>query len=183
MKKIAVLMAEGFEESETLIIVDILRRAELSCDTIYFGDKLVKGMHGVYVEGDQPFSDEINSYDMIVLPGGRPGGQNLLENEEVIKTVRKFNSENKLIAAMCSGTVVLEKADVITGKQVTGYTGYADKLTSAHFIDEVVVVDQNIITSQGPATPFPFAYKLAELLGKDTETLRERMLYPFAGGK
>jgi len=183
MKKIAVLMAEGFEESETLIIVDILRRSGLTCDSFYFGNKLVKGMHGVYVEGDQPFSDEINTYDMIVLPGGRPGGQNLLENEEVIKTVRNFNTENKLIAAMCSGTLVLEKADVIAGKQVTGYTGYADKLTSAHFIDQVVVVDQNIITSQGPATPFPFAYKLAEILGKDTETLRERMLYTLAGGK
>jgi len=183
MKKIAVLMAEGFEESETLIIVDILRRSGLTCDSFYFGNKLVKGMHGVYVEGDQPFSDEINTYDMIVLPGGRPGGQNLLENEEVIKTVRTFNTENKLIAAMCSGTLVLEKADVIAGKQVTGYTGYADKLTSAYFIDQVVVVDQNIITSQGPATPFPFAYKLAEILGKDTETVRERMLYTLAGGK
>lgn len=182
-KKVAVLMAEGYEEGETLTIVDILRRAELTCYTFYFGDKLVKGMHGMYIEGDKPFGEEIKNYDVIVLPGGRPGGQNLKENPEVIKMVQYFNDNNKYIGAMCSGTVVLSDAQVITGKKVTGYTGYAEKLIGGIFIDEVVVFDKNIITSQGPATPYPFAYKIAEVLGKDTTVLRERMLYNFAGGK
>ena len=62
-------------------------------------------------------------------------------------------------------------------------TGYAEKLIGGIFIDEVVVSDKNIITSQGPATPYPFAYRIAEILGKDTTVLRERMLYNFAGGK
>lgn len=183
MCKIAVLMAEGFEEGETLTIVDILRRAELTCNTFYFGDKLVKGMHGIYVEGDKAFSDEIKDYDMVVLPGGRPGGQNLKENPDVISLIQSFNQESKYIGAMCSGTVVLSEAKVIDGKKVTGYTGYAEKLIGGIFVDEVVVADKNLVTSQGPATPYPFAYKIAEIFGKDTSVLRERMLYNFAGGK
>ncbi|ETT56205.1 DJ-1 family protein [Paenibacillus sp. FSL R7-269] len=183
MSKIAVLMAEGYEEGETLTIVDILRRAGLTCDTFFFGNKLVKGMHGIYVEGDKPFGEEVKAYDMVVLPGGRPGGQNLKENPEVIAMVQDFNRNNKYIAAMCSGTVVLSDAKVIEGKEVTGYVGYAEKLIGGIFKDQVVVADQNLVTSQGPATPYPFAYKIAEIFGKDTSTLREKMLYHLAGGK
>lgn len=183
MSRIAVLMAEGYEEGETLTIVDILRRAGLTCDTFYFGDKLVKGMHGIYVEGDKPFGEEVKAYDMVVLPGGRPGGQNLKENPDVIAMVQYFNRNNKYIAAMCSGTVVLSDAKVIEGKEVTGYVGYAEKLIGGIFKDQVVVADQNLVTSQGPATPYPFAYKIAEIFGKDTSALREKMLYDMAGGK
>lgn len=183
MSKIAVLMAEGYEEGETLTIVDILRRAGLTCDTFYFGDKLVKGMHGIYVEGDKPFGEEVKEYDMVVLPGGRPGGQNLKENPDVIAMVQYFNRNNKYIAAMCSGTVVLSDAKVIEGKEVTGYVGYAEKLIGGIFKDQVVVADQNLVTSQGPATPYPFAYKIAEIFGKDTSALRKKMLYDMAGGK
>lgn len=183
MSRIAVLMAEGYEEGETLTIVDILRRAGLTCDTFYFGDKLVKGMHGIYVEGDKPFGEEVKAYDMVVLPGGRPGGQNLKENPDVIAMVQYFNRNNKYIAAMCSGTVVLSDAKVIEGKEVTGYVGYAEKLIGGIFKDQVVVADQNLVTSQGPSTPYPFAYKIAEIFGKDTSALREKMLYDMAGGK
>jgi protein deglycase len=183
MSKVAVLMAEGYEESETLTIVDILRRAELTCHTFYFDNKLVKGMHGMYVEGDKAFGEEVKDYDMIVLPGGRPGGQNLKENPEVIKMVQYFNDHNKYIGAMCSGTTVLSDAKVIDGKRVTGYMGYAEKLIGGIFEEKVVVADQNLVTSQGPATPYPFAYKIAEIFGKDTSVLRDRMLYNFAGGK
>lgn len=182
-KKVAVLMAEGYEEGETLTIVDILRRAGLTCDTFYFGDPLVKGMHGIFVKADKAFGEEVKQYDMIVLPGGRPGGQNLKENPDVIHMVQYFNDNDKYIGAMCSGTVVLSDAKVIQGKQVTGYVGYAEKLIGGIFKDEVVVVDQNLVTSQGPATPYPFAYKIAEIFGKDTSDLREKMLYNFAGGK
>lgn len=183
MCKVAILMAEGFEEGETLEIVDILRRANIHCDTFGFGEEFVKGMHGMMIKADKQFNTEIKYYDMLVLPGGRPGGENLRTNPEVIKMVQYFNDRNKYIAAMCSGTVVLSEAQVITGKKVTGYTGYAEKLIGGNFEDKVVVYDQNIITSQGPATPFPFAYQLVEVFGKDTSEMRERMLYNFAGGK
>lgn len=183
MAKVAVLMAEGYEEGETLTIVDILRRAGIECHTFHFGEEFVKGMHGMWIRADRPFGDEVNDYDVLVLPGGRPGGANLRANPQVIDMVRRFNREGKYIAAMCSGTVALADAGVIDGKRVTGYTGYEEKLTGGIFVHEVVVADQNIITSQGPATPYPFAYKIAEALGKDVSGLKEKMLYNFAGGR
>lgn len=128
MDKVAVLMAEGYEEGETLTIVDLLRRAGVECHTFSFGDEYVKGMHNMYIKADKMFSEEIKDYDMLVLPGGRPGGANLKANPEVISMVQYFNENNKYLAAMCSGTVVLSDAKVIDGKKVTGYTGYADKL-------------------------------------------------------
>ena len=199
MEKVAVLMAEGYEEGETLTIVDILRRAGIPCNTFAVetwqakGQKeaaendgqgrFVKGMHGMMVKADKDFSDEVKEYDMLVLPGGRPGGANLKENPEVIQMVKYFAAEGKFVAAMCSGTLVLVEADVVEGKQVTGYTGYGEKMPGAIFKEDVVVADGKLVTSQGPATVFPFSYKLAEVLGKDVSVLKERMLYNFAGGR
>ena len=183
MARVAVLMAQGYEEGETLTIVDLLRRAEIECHTFYFEDEFVEGMHHMFVKGDKKFGEEVKDYDMIVLPGGRPGGANLKNNPAVIEIVQYFNENNKYIAAMCSGTIVLSDAKVIEGKKVTGYTGYAEKLIGGLFIDDVVVADQNIITSQGPATPYPFAFKIAEVLGKDVSVMKERLMYHFAGGK
>ena len=172
MGRVAVLMAEGYEEGETLTIVDLLRRGGLECHTFSFNEEFVRGMHDMYVKADKLFNDEIKNYDMLVLPGGRPGGQNLLENQDVISLVQ-----------YCSGTVVLEKANVIKGKKVTGYTGYQDKLVSGDFVNEVAVFDQNIVTSQGPATPYPFAFKILEVFGKDVTEMKERLMYNFAGGR
>lgn len=183
MAKVAVLMAEGYEEGETLTIVDILRRAGIECHTFSFDDEYVKGMHNMYIKADKLFGEEVKDYDMLVLPGGRPGGANLKNNPEVISMVQYFNDHDKYLAAMCSGTIVLSDAQVIEGKKVTGYTGYAEKLIGGVFVDEVAVFDQNIVTSQGPATPYPFAYKICEVIGKDVSEMKERMMYNFAKGK
>lgn len=183
MARVAVLMAEGYEEGETLTIVDLLRRAQIECHTFSFQEEFVDGMHHMKVKADKVFNDEIKDYDVLVLPGGRPGGANLRNNPEVIEMVKYFNDYHKIIAAMCSGTLVLVTAQVIEGKKVTGYTGYAEKLTGGIFQDDVVVYDQNIITSQGPATPYPFAFQIIEALGQKTDEMKERLMYNFAGGK
>ena len=163
MGRVAVLMAEGYEEGETLTIVDLLRRGGLECHTFSFKEDFVRGMHDMYVKADKYFNDEIKNYDMLVLPGGRPGGQNLLENPDVIALVQYFNEHHQYIAAMC--------------------TGYQDKLVSGNFVDEVAVFDQNVVTSQGPATPYPFAFKILEVFGKDVTEMKERLMYNFAGGR
>lgn len=183
MARVAVLMAEGFEEGETVTIVDILRRAGLTCHTFGIGGEVLTGMHGMRVRADEVFPGDVATYDMVVLPGGRPGGENLRTNPEVIACVRAFDQAGSWIGAMCSGTTVLAEAGVIEGKRVTGYTGYAEKMPGATFVEDVVVVDANLVTSQGPATPYPFAYAIAEVFGVDTGPLRERMLYTLVGGK
>lgn len=183
MARIAVLMAPGFEEGETVTIIDILRRAGLDCDSFGLGGQWISGMHGMRVMADKQFPDDIADYDMVVLPGGRPGGDNLRTNPEVIDLVKAYDTDGKWVGAMCSGTTVLAEAQVIAGKRVTGYVGYAEKMPGAVFLEDVAVTDANLVTSQGPATPYPFAYAIAEAFGVDTAPLRERMLYTYAGGK
>ena len=181
--RVAVLMKEGFEEGETFSIVDILRRVGAECTTFCFGDPWVRGMHGMMLQADALFSEAVEAYDAVVLPGGRPGGQNLKEDPRVIDLLQRWNrTPGKLLGALCSGTTVLAAAQVIEGKHMTGYTGYAEKLPGAVFEHRVAVADQNLVTSQGPATGYPFAFKLAETLGCDTRIVRSRLYYDYAGG-
>ena len=184
-KKVAILMKEGFEEGETFTIVDIMRRLDVECTTFCFSEDLwVKGMHGMMIQADEIFSDAIEEYNVVVLPGGRPGGANLAADPQVIDLLKRWNEiPGKLLTALCSGTTVLAAAEVIEGKHMTGYTGYAAKLPGAIFEETLAVADQNLVTSQGPATGYPFAFKLAETLGYDTRIVRSRLMYDFAGGK
>ena len=102
MNKVAVLLAEGFEEGETFTIVDVMRRLEIPCDTFYFAGPWVKGMHGMVLKGDKPFGTEIERYDVVVLPGGRPGGENLKNDPKVIDLLQRWNKiPGKILSALC----------------------------------------------------------------------------------
>ena len=183
-RRAAVLMIEGYEESETVQIVDLLRRAEIETHTFRFQeDPFVLSMQGMYVEADKVFSDEIKEYDVVIVPGGRTAGAKLIASEPVMEMLRWFDRHEKLIGGMCSGTTVLHAAGVMKGKKVTGYTGYAEKLTDGIFCEDVAVFDRNLVTSQGPATPYPFSFKVMEALGIDPSPYKERLLYAAAGGR
>lgn len=84
MKKAAVIVAPGFEEGETLSIIDIIRRANFQCDMIGF-EKDVAGAHDIIVKCDSVLNDEVIDYDMIILPGGYPGAANLRDNTRLIE--------------------------------------------------------------------------------------------------
>ena len=182
MKRVAVMMVEGYEEGETLTIVDLLRRAGIVCDTIAFKEGFIEGMHHMFIQADRLFTQEIENYDMLVLPGGRPGGDHLCQSTQVIDMIQSFHKQGKWIAAMCSGTLALAQAQVIEGVKVTGYTGYQERLTGGLFSEDVVCLDKNIITSQGPATVYPFAFQLIAVLGKDPTKMKDKLMYNFAGG-
>lgn len=179
----AILMVEGFEESETMQITDLLRRANITAHTFYFENEYVFSMQKMYIKGDKKFSEEIKDYDIIIVPGGREAGAKLIANPDVMAVLKYFDENNKLIAGMCSGTTVLQAAGVIKGKKVTGYTGYDKKLTDGIFCEDVAVFDKNVITSQGPATPYPFAFKIMEAVNVDPAPMKTRLLYELAGGK
>ena len=184
--EVAVLMVEGFEESETAQIMDLLHRVGASVKAYRFqDDEWVRGMQDLVLKSDDVFSqDNVSSADAIVVPGGRTAGAKLIANEEVLATLKAFDEKGKIVAAMCSGTTVAHAAGVLQGHRVTGYTGYDQKLTGTDFVaDEVAVTDGNIVTSQGPATPYSFAFAIIEALGLDTEALKCRLLYHIAGGR
>ncbi|MBQ1532890.1 MAG: DJ-1/PfpI family protein [Solobacterium sp.] len=186
MTKVAILMAEGYEESETMLLADLLRRAGIEAVTFSTtGEQYVKGMNGIMLKADRLFShDAVSECNAVFFPGGRPGGPNLIADPEVIRIAREFNEQGKFVTAMCFGTRVLPAAGIIEGRRLTGYTGYEQFMEGACFLgDELTVTDGNMVTSQGPATVMPFAFALIEALGKDTADIKKRMLYDLAGGR
>lgn len=167
MKKVLLLLAEGFEEIEALTVVDYLRRMDIIVDTCSInGKRRVTGAHRITIEADKDI-DKINpvkNYDVLVIPGGLPGATNLRDDDRVIELVKEFNKQEKLLAAICAGPIVLQRAGIITGKKVTSYPGFNNDLKESEYKDELVVQDGNIITARGPAVAVYFAIKLVENL-------------------
>jgi 4-methyl-5(b-hydroxyethyl)-thiazole monophosphate biosynthesis len=185
-RKVAVLMPEGCEESETVQIMDLLMRAGLTCQSFATGgSEWVHTMQGMTIKADRLFSaDAVADYDAIVVPGGRTAAAPLIANDEVMGTLKDFAAAGKLVGGLCSGTTVLEASGVLAGKHATGYTGYGAKLTSAQFVaDQIAVWDGNIVTSQGPCAPYPFSFKFMEAVGIDPQPIKDRLLYDKACGR
>lgn len=178
MSKVAVMLAEGFEEGEALTIVDIIRRANIECHTISIAGEKVCGCHDIVVKVDSIISDDVKEYDMVVLPGGLPGATNLRDDDRVIKLLKEMNQAGKFVCAMCAAPIALGKAGVLEGKNFTAYVGYDEKIeTTGTFKEDSVVVDGNLVTSRGPATAYAFAYKLVDVLGGDSLAVKNRMVY------
>lgn len=177
MKKVCVLLANGFEEIEALTVVDVLRRANIECELASIEKEYVTGAHNITVKADI-LIDDIKNVDMVILPGGMPGATNLRDDSRVINLIKHLLENNKKVAAICAAPIVLEKASVIDGECVTSYPGFENELKGANYKEDLVVVSGNIITSRGPATALEFAYTILKELGSDkAEILREEMLY------
>ena len=168
--KVVVPLAEGFEEIEFSTIVDILRRAEIDVTVAGLKEGIINGAHGVRVTPDTSL-DKIRAddFDVIILPGGNPGFVNLGKSEKVLKLVKEMYDRNKYVTAICGAPSVLAKAGVIQGKRATIFPGMEDTLTGAQYSGERVVIEDKIITSQGPGTAMEFAIKLVEVLEGKTK--------------
>lgn len=168
--KVMVFLAEGFEEVEALTVVDYLRRMDIEVDMVSIsGDKKVEGAHGIEVVGNKFINDvNLDEYDGVVMPGGLPGATNLAENDQVIDIVKDFHSEEKLMAAICAGPVVLQKAGIIDGKDFTCFPGFESNISDGNYIEKNTVRDGNIITGKGPALAINFALEIVDyLLGEE----------------
>lgn len=181
MKNVAVMIADGSEEIEALTVVDILRRANVKCDIVSVNGRTIKSSHNIEILSDKVIDNSIKEYDMIVLPGGLPGAYNLAENKLLIETLKEFSVEkDKYIAAICaSPAIVLSKANIEEGKNITSYPGkgFEELLKKANYTENLVEVDGNLITSRGPATAMLFAYKLLDILGYNSKEIRNEMLW------
>ncbi|RKX73358.1 MAG: DJ-1 family protein [Spirochaetes bacterium] len=169
MKKVAVLLADGFEEVEALTPVDFLRRAGIEVITAGIGGREIKGGHDIKViadvEIDRLKTDEL---DGVIIPGGNPGAKNVGASKEALKLVRDIEKEGKLIAAICAApALVLAPAGVLSGKKATCYPGYEGEFKDTSFSDDRVVVDGNLITSRGPGTAAEFSIEIIRYLVGD----------------
>lgn len=178
MIKVAVIAAQGCEEGETLTIVDIFRRAEIDCDMVGLDSFEVSGTHHISFRCDAMFDGSLDAYNMVVLPGGYGGTDNMLKSADLIDALQVSDARGAWVCAMCAAPEVLGRAGLLEGKNYTCYPGVVDKVENAgEWVDAPVVHDGNIITGQGPAFAYAFAYALVDALGVDSEVVKNRMIY------
>ncbi len=179
-KTALVILAEGFEEVEAIAPVDLLRRAGVRVTLAGVNFLAVKSSRNIEVQADMLLKDIQDLPDAVILPGGLPGATNLAKSGEVAKLVKKMNAAGKLVAAICAApAVVLAPLGILDGKKATCYPGCeADFSKNTVHSQERVVVDGNILTSQGPGTALEFALEIAtRLVGKDmADNVRDKML-------
>ncbi|NQJ71686.1 DJ-1/PfpI family protein [Streptococcus suis] len=177
MVKVAVMLANGFEEIEALAPVDIFRRADFQCDMIGLTSIRVEGSHAIKVEADSLFDGDLSQYDLIVLPGGMPGSLNLRDDDRLIAELQKAVTNGKRVAAICAAPIVLDRAGLLAGRRYTCFPGKEADIASGSHVENNVVVDGPIITSRGAGTSLEFAYKLVDLLGGDGQGLAKVMVH------
>lgn len=166
MKKILVPLAEGCEEIEAVTIIDVLRRAEFTVVAAGLREGVFAASRGVKLAPDTTFSSvHPLDFDAIVVPGGNGGVENLMKDERVLDAIRALNDAGRWVCAVCAGPLVLQAAGILAGKRVTCYPGAAEHLTATPRVNERVVVDEKLITSQGPGTSMAFALEIVRQLG------------------
>lgn len=182
MKKVALMLANGFEEIEALTVVDVLRRAGLVCDMVGF-ETSVTGSHHITVQADKLWDGDLSAYDMVVLPGGMPGSANLRDDDRLMQVLKEFQAEDKFVAAICAAPIALDRAGLLNDKHFTCYDGVEEGIENGTYQKQTVVTDGKLITSRGPSTALPFAYELVSQLGGDADQLATAMLYKDVFGK
>lgn len=165
-KKAMVVLAQGFEEIEAVIPIDILRRAGIDVIIAGLDSSVIRGLHGVTINAENVFEGYDAGIGAFIFPGGMPCACNLAKSVKISDLILRANSEKKLIAAICaSPAIVLAPTGVLDTKTATCYPGLEKKFSSkTKFTKEKVVQDGNIITSRGAGTAFEFALKIAASL-------------------
>ncbi len=165
MKRVVVFLADGFEDCEAFIVVDILRRAGV--DVVMasvMGTAEVLSSRGIKVTADA-LADQIDyeAVDVIFLPGGRDGTENL-EKSGIVREQCITFSEKKRIAAICAAPSILAHLGLLDGKKATCHPDYEDKMEKAVLTGESVVISGNIITGQALGAAFQLAFELVSIL-------------------
>lgn len=176
MAKVLVPLADGFEELEAITIIDLLRRAGFEVISAGLDDQPVTASRKNVIIPDTSIDRVMHEeFDLIVLPGGLPGADNLRDNPQVQTLLQQQHAKGKSIGAICAAPKALAAGGILTGKTVTCYPGALDQMDSSGFTvtSNPVEIDDNIITSRGPGTAMDFALTLIERLGN--KSLRDEV--------
>ncbi len=179
MPRVAVILADGFEEVEAVAIIDVLRRAGIETVVAGLHDGHITSTHKVRIIPDTAVNTvKADDFDMLVLPGGQPGADNLNADERVIALIKSFAQKGKLTGAICAAPIVLGKAGVLAGKHATAYPSYKDKLGGATYEEKAVVEDGTVLTSRGPGTALAFGLAIVARLmsAEKARKIKEAML-------
>ena len=180
MKTVYVFLAEGFEEIEAITIIDVVRRAGIAVTTISISsDKQVTGAHGIPLLADALFTEsDFNNSEMLVLPGGMPGAENLQNFKPLTDLLREKNAANEKIGAICAAPKVLGVNGLLNGKEAVCFPGFEEQLIGAEILEQPFVTSHNITTSRGPATAMKFALEIVTRIAgvEKANTLAKGML-------
>lgn len=163
--KVAVYFATGYEEVEALAVVDVLRRGGVDVSMVGVTGKTVVSARQISINMDQTI-DEVNhdEIDMMVLPGGIPGVDNLKVNETLVQNLKAFKKEGKWIAAICAGPSILGELGLLEGEKATCYPGYEEALVGATVVNERAVVSNKIITGKGAGAALEFGLTILSVI-------------------
>ena len=166
-KNVLVPVADGTEELEAIAIIDVLRRAgAIVTIASVSGHRQITTSHGVVLVADALMDDCVDlDYDLVVLPGGIPGAENLRDSSALIELLKHQRDKDRLYGAICaSPALVLEHHGLLRNHQATCHPAYVEQLSNKDQVTSRVVVDGNCITSQGAGTAVDFSLALVEQL-------------------
>ena len=171
MKKAYIFFADGFEEIEAITPVDVLRRAGIEVTTVSITkSRQVKGSHNIEIITDTTLSEVMDiEADMLILPGGLPGAENLNKSTELKQMIQSYSNKGKSVGAICAAPMVLGEMGILKDKKATCYPGFEKYLQGAVVSTGAVEVSSNIITGQGVGAAMKFSLELvAQLIDKQT---------------
>ena len=156
-------LADGFEETEALAPLDMMRRAKIEVKTVGVTGEFVTGSHGVTVKADlKPEKISFKNIDGVVLPGGMPGTVNLGQSETVTKAAVYCAENGKITAAICAAPSVLGNLGILKGKKATCFPGFEKELEGATYTAAPVEIDDNVITGKGAGCAILFGKAIVE---------------------
>lgn len=163
------LLGTGFEETEAVAPLDLLRRAGIAVMTVGINGKTVYGGHGIGIEADITLGEmDLTDMDMIVLPGGLGGVASVRASKEAMEALRFAWDNGKFVAAICAGPTVLADLGITAGKNATCYPGCESGMGSASILTEACVRDGKLITGTSAGCAIPFGLGLiAALKGQE----------------
>lgn len=163
-------LADGFEETEALVTLDMLRRAGIDVRTVGVGASVICGTHGIKVFADITENEADTALcDGIILPGGMPGTENLYASAKVNEVTDFCFNNEKLICAICAAPVIPGRKGLLKGREAVCFPGFEEELTGASVKDSACVKSGNIITAKGAGCVFEFSYEIiCAVKGQDT---------------
>lgn len=167
--RILIPLVPGVEELEVVTCIDLFRRAGFVVQVAGLSSDPVQASRGVWLSGDVLLDEVLgDAYDLILIPGGMGGVEVLLEHKDLQHRLVQQRDDGGLVAALCAGPLVLQKAGLLRGKRYTSHPSVAGQLIEGDRMDEPLVVDGQLVTSQGPGTAMMFALVLIEILAGET---------------
>ena len=164
------LLGTGFEETEAIAPLDLLRRAGVDVLTVGVTGKIVYGSHKIGIEADITIDEmDLTNLDMIILPGGLGGVASARASQPALDALKFAWENDKFVAAICAGPTVLADLGITDGKNATCYPGCEGGMGSAKMVENAACVqDGNLITGTSAGCAIPFGLALVEALkGKE----------------